>query len=84
MKLLEVKTLAPLQLGLLFNDHTRRVFDGAGYLADRQGPLLEALRDPVYFARCFVDSGALCWPNGLALSPARLYEMTATTAADSL
>jgi hypothetical protein len=40
----------------------------------RQGSLLVALREPDYFARCFIDAGALCWPNGLELSPNRLRE----------
>jgi len=60
IKLLDVKTLAPHQLELSFSDNTRGVFDGAHYLASRQGPLLETLRDPAYFARCFVDAVALC------------------------
>ncbi len=83
IKLLDVKSVAPHHLDLSFSDHTRGVFDGADYLASRQGPLLEALRDPAYFARCFVDAGALCWPNGLELSAARLHELVdaaATTA----
>jgi len=76
IKLLDVKTMAAHQLELTSSDHTQGVFDGARYLADRQGPLLEALRDPAYFSRCFVDAGALCWPNGLELSAARLYELS--------
>ena len=80
IKLLDVKTLTPHQLELSFSDHTRGVFDGAYYLASRQGPLLEALRDSSYFARCFVDAGALCWPNGLELSATRLHELVNTTA----
>ena len=76
IKLLDVKTIAAHQLELTFSDHTQGVFDGAWHLADRQGPLLEALRDPAYFSRCFVDAGALCWPNGLELSAARLYELS--------
>ena len=76
IKLLDVKSVAVHQLVLTFSDHTQGVFDGTQYLADRHGPLLEALRDPAYFARCFVDAGALCWPNGLELSAARLYELS--------
>ena len=75
IKLLDVKTIAPHQLELIFSDQSQGVFDGASYLANRQGPLLENLRDPAYFARCFVDAGALCWPNGLELSAARLHEL---------
>ena len=80
IKLLDVKTIAPHQLELTFSDHSLGVFDGANYLGSRQGPLLENLRDPAYFARCFVDAGALCWPNGLELSGARLRELAGSTA----
>lgn len=76
IKLLDVKLLAEHQLELVFSDHMHGFFDGAAYIATRQGPLLEALRDPGYFARCFVDAGALCWPNGLELSAARLHELS--------
>ncbi len=62
-------------LQLSFSDHTQGVFDGVAYLSTRQGPLLEALREPTYVSRCFVDAGALCWPNGLELSAARLHEL---------
>ena len=81
IKLLDAKTIAPHQLELTFSDHTKGVFDGANYLSSRQGPLLENLRDPAYFARCFVDAGALCWPNGLELSAARLHGLTCSAEA---
>ena len=82
IKLLDVKTIALHQLELVFSDHSHGVFDGASYLANRQGPLLENLRDPAYFARCFVDAGALCWPNGLELSAARLHELACSAEAE--
>ena len=75
IKLLDVKSIAPHRLELTFSDHSHGLFDGALYLSSRQGPLLENLRDPLYFTRCFVDAGALCWPNGLELSAARLHEL---------
>ncbi len=82
IKLLDVKPLKAHRLELRFSDNTLGVFDGSAYLATRQGPLLEALRNPVYFERCFVDAGGLCWPNGLELSGARLRELvTAAQAA---
>ena len=80
IKLLHVKTIAPHQLELTFSDHSIGVFDGANYLASRQCPLLDNLRDRANFARCFVDAGALCWPNGLELSGARLRELAGSTA----
>ena len=67
------------EIGLRHHMSDVRVFCSALHgddTADSQGPLLEALRDPDCFPRCFVDAGALCWPNGLALSAARLYELS--------
>ena len=79
IKLLDVRTLSPHKLELVFSDRTHGVFDGMDYLSTRQGSLLEPLRNPAYFSRCFVDAGALCWPNGLELSAARLHELSAIT-----
>jgi hypothetical protein len=76
IKLLDIKTIAPHRLELTFSDHSHGVFEGAHYLSSRQGPLLENLHDPAYFAQCFVDAGALCWPNGLELSASRLHELS--------
>ena len=73
IKLLDVKPISAHRLELTFSDHSHGIFDGESYLSSRQGPLLENLSDPAYIARCFVDSGALCWPNGLVLSAARLH-----------
>ncbi|MCX7169859.1 MAG: DUF2442 domain-containing protein [Proteobacteria bacterium] len=56
-----------------FSDGREANFDGHTLL-QRTGPLLDPLRDEAYFKRVFVDAGALCWPNGLELSPMRLHE----------
>ena len=77
MKLLDATPVGGYRLELAFSDGTHGFFDGSAYLSTRQGPLLESLRDAAYFARCFVDAGALCWPNGLELSAARLHALVA-------
>ncbi len=59
-----------------FSDHTHGVFDAGAYLASHSGPLLDKLHDAAYFQRFFIDAGALCWPNGLELSPARVHELS--------
>ena len=69
--LLRVEFLGAHRLHLWFSDGTDGVFD-AGNLLQRSGSLLVKLRDPAYFAQCFVEAGALCWPNGLELSPQML------------
>jgi hypothetical protein len=38
------------------------------------GPILEPLNDPGYFARVFVDDGALIWPNGYDWDPIALHD----------
>jgi len=76
IKVLNARLTAPFVLEIDFSDRTQGVFDGSLYLASRTGPLLERLRDPAYFQRFFIDAGALCWPNGLELSPAQVHSLT--------
>lgn len=73
IKLIEVRYQGEFQMALRFSDGKEGILDGR-ILLQRSGPLLEPLRDEAYFGRGFIDAGALCWPNGLELSPARLYE----------
>jgi hypothetical protein len=35
------------------------------------------LSDPDYFGRCFIELGALAWPNGFDLSAQSLYQTLA-------
>ncbi len=74
IKIIEARYLGNFQIALKFSDGKEGVFDGRSLL-ERSGSLLEPLRNENYFQRLFIDAGALCWPNGLELSPARLYEM---------
>jgi len=77
IKVIAARYLGDFQVALQFSDGREGVFDGHTLL-DRSGSLLEPLRDESYFNRLFIDAGALCWPNGLELSPARLYEICRT------
>ena len=74
IKVIGVRYLGGFQVVLNFSDGKEGTFDGR-VLLERSGSLLEPLRNETYFQRLFIDAGALCWPNGLELSPARLYEM---------
>jgi len=64
------------------NDYTIEVEFSDGSVGDcdlaptlaRESSLTRSLRDPAQFNRFFIDLGALCWPNGLELSPAALYQ----------
>ncbi|MEO6421128.1 MAG: DUF2442 domain-containing protein [Candidatus Nitrotoga sp.] len=74
IKVIEARYLGNFQVALNFSNGQEGVFDGHALL-QRSGSLLEPLRAKDYFKRLFVDAGALSWPNGLELSPARLYKL---------
>lgn len=78
IKVIQASHLGDYQVALVFSDSTEAVYDGKSLLS-RDGALVDALRDENYFKRLFVDAGALCWPNGLELAPARLYEVSRVT-----
>jgi hypothetical protein len=77
IKVIEARYLGDFQIGLLFSDGGEGVFQG-GRLLLNQDFLLEPLRDENHFRRFFLDAGALCWPNGLELSPAKLHSSCLT------
>ena len=79
IKVTTARYLGNYQVAVFFSDNKEGVFDGTALL-QRHGTLIEALRDENFFKRLFVDTGALCWPNGLELSPSRLYENCKMTA----
>lgn len=79
IKVINARYLGDFKVALNFSDGMEGVFDGR-VLLERSGSLLEPLRSESYFQRLFIDAGALCWPNGLELSPARLYETCRTLA----
>lgn len=76
IKVLNARLVDTFKLEIDFSDHAQGVFDAAAYLSSRSGPLLDKLRDAAYFSRFFIDAGALCWPNGLEISPAKVHELT--------
>ena len=78
IKLIHAKYDGDYRVLLTFSDGHQALFDGQ-QLLQREGPLLDALRNEAYFKRVFIDAGALCWPNGLELSPLKLYETLALT-----
>ena len=73
IKIIKARYVGNFQVELNFSDGQAGLFDGRTLL-QRNGSLLEPLRQESYFRRVFIDAGALCWPNGLELSPAKLYE----------
>jgi Protein of unknown function (DUF2442) len=67
-KVVETNVLAPHVLRVTFKDGYSGVHDFA-WLADEPGPITKPLADPDYFARVFLEYGALTWPNGYDMCP---------------
>jgi hypothetical protein len=76
ISLLHAQYLGKGEFAVGFSDGAQGTFDLVGYLRNRRGPLLQALQDEHYVDRAFVEAGALAWPNGLELSPERIYDNT--------
>ncbi len=59
------------QLMLRFSDGASGVYDFAAFVeADTE--MTAPLRDPAFFARHYIELGALAWPNGLDLVQGRV------------
>jgi hypothetical protein len=68
-----IKRLGGYRLEIAFSDGTVGTRDFAG-IQNRTGEMLEPLKDPAYFARVFIEDGALTWPNGYDWDPIALHE----------
>lgn len=68
-----VRPLGGHRLEIEFSDGTIGVRD-FGFVAQKSGSMAEPLKDAAYFARVFVDDGALAWPNGYDWDPIALHD----------
>ncbi|HEY4114410.1 MAG TPA: DUF2442 domain-containing protein [Rhizomicrobium sp.] len=69
---LRVRTLGGHRLWVCFTDGSEGVRDFIDMIA-QPGPMLEPLKSADYFARVFVESGVLTWPNGFDVDSINLY-----------
>lgn len=69
---LRLKALGGHRLWLRFSDGNEGIRDFADVI-EAGGPMVEPLQAPDYFARAFVEMGAVTWPNGFDLDPINLY-----------
>jgi len=73
IKITHIQSAGPAQLDLTFSDGSIARWSATDLIA-RDTELTAPLADPAYFARAFIEAGALAWPNGLELSPAALHQ----------
>ena len=71
-----VKPLGRFNLRIAFSDGSVGVHDFSPTVA-RNGEMVRPLKDPAFFARVFVELGALTWPNGYDLDPIALHDRMA-------
>ena len=68
-----VRSVGEHKLEIEFSDGTVGVRDFAS-IATKTGPMAQPLKDPQYFARVFIEDGALTWPNGYDWDPIALHD----------
>ena len=76
IKITRAEHLGDRILRLTFSDGTMGDYD-LNSVVQRDAPMVAPLKDPVYFARVFLEMGALAWPNGLELSPSAIHRRLA-------
>lgn len=72
IKLTAIRVAGKTKLDLTFSDGSTARWSAAP-LIERDTELTRPLADAAYFARAFIEAGALAWPNGLELSATSLY-----------
>lgn len=68
-----VRRLGDFRLEIEFSDGTVGERDFS-FVREKTGPMAEPLKDPAYFARVFIEDGALTWPNGYDWDPIALHD----------
>lgn len=76
IKIAQLIVVGPTCLSLAFTDSSEAVWSADDLIA-RDTVMTRPLADPAYFARAFIEGGALAWPNGLELSASSLHRRLA-------
>ena len=69
-----LSVLPQWQLAETFNDGLTGIVDVSALVHGQGAGVFEALRDPDFFARAYLDCGAIAWPNGADLAPDAMYK----------
>ena len=72
IKLVAIEPKSASILLLRFSDGAWGEFDFGPFIAANT-EMTAPLADPVFLRRCFIEMGALAWPNGFDLSAESLY-----------
>jgi hypothetical protein len=72
IELIGLEVAGDRALDLTFSDGSTGRWSADAIIA-RDTVLTRPLVDPAYFARAFIEAGALAWPNGLEFSAGSLH-----------
>ncbi|MEQ1593433.1 MAG: DUF2442 domain-containing protein [Thiobacillaceae bacterium] len=72
IKIVKAEHLGQHRINLTFSDGKQGEYDMASLLS-KETELTLPLKTPQNVSAFFLELGALCWKNGLELSPAALY-----------
>ena len=72
VKVVAVKPMGGHRLWVQFSDGSEGIRDFADVVAE-QGPMIEPLRDPKFFAKAFISFGVPSWPNGFDVDAIALH-----------
>lgn len=78
IKIVKAEHISDYQLHLTFSDGAQGNYDLAPLLA-KETELTKPLKYPDAFKAFFLELGALCWKNGLELSPSAIYRELQST-----
>ena len=73
IKLIQIEPDKDATVRLSFSDGATARWSAAEYIA-RDTVMTRPLADPAFFARAFIESVALAWPNGFELSADALHQ----------
>ena len=73
IKLVAIEPKEGTSLLLRFSDGAWGVYDFERYV-DANTEMTAPLRDAAYFRKCFIEAGALAWPNGFDMSADSLHQ----------
>ena len=72
IKIIQAEYLHDKIIQVHFSDHSWGDYD-LRPLIDRQSELTKVLQDDVFLKQFYLEMGALCWRNGLELSPGNIH-----------
>jgi Protein of unknown function (DUF2442) len=73
-RLRALSILPQWQLAVTFNDGLTGIVDVSVLVQGRDAGVFEALREPAFFAKAYLDCGAVTWPNGADIAPDAMYK----------